>query len=174
MEGCCGDCPYSIFFEKHKIINYLAVYEKLVIDIDIGLLNAFTGQLAQIFLPRLNIKSLRPWDKGILLQELVADRDEREAQRRFAVPGTSGRRRGAESPLETRRPRPWDEAVRTKRRMENPPQEPPNQRRTGLRRDAESPLDEDDRSNQNYLYEIRCKNGFEGKHTRHGRPGMSK
>ena len=104
--------------------------------------------------PRLNIKNLRPWDKGILLQELVADRDEREAQRRFAVPGTSGRRRGAESPLETRRPRPWDEAVRTKRRMENPPQEPPNQRRTivpgtsGLRRDAESPLDEDDRSNK--------------------------
>ncbi len=104
--------------------------------------------------PRLNIKNLRPWDKGILLQELVADRDEREAQRRFAVPGTSGRRRGAESPLETRRPRPWEEAVRTKRRMENPPQEPPNQRRTivpgtsGLRRDAESPLDEDDRSNK--------------------------
>ena len=32
--------------------------------------------------PRLNIKNLRPWDKGILLQELVADRDEREAQRR--------------------------------------------------------------------------------------------
>ena len=64
------------------------------------------------------------------------------------------RRHGAESPLETRRPRPWEEAVRTKRRMENPPQEPPHQRRTivpgtsGLRRDAESPLDEDDRSNK--------------------------
>jgi hypothetical protein len=104
--------------------------------------------------PRLNIKNLRPWDKGILLQELVADRDEREAQRRFAVPGTSGRRRDADTPLETRRLRPWDEAVRTKRRMENPPQEPPHQRRTivpgtsGLRRDAESPLDEDDRSNK--------------------------
>ena len=50
--------------------------------------------------PRLNIKNLRPWDKGILLQELVADRDEREAQRRFAVPGTSGLRRDAESPLD--------------------------------------------------------------------------
>ena len=46
--------------------------------------------------PRLNIKNLRPWDKGILLQELVADRDEREAQRR----GTSGRKRGAETPLD--------------------------------------------------------------------------
>ena len=49
--------------------------------------------------PRLNIKNLRPWDKGILLQELVADRDEREAQRRFTVSGTSGRKRGAETPL---------------------------------------------------------------------------
>ena len=94
--------------------------------------------------PRLNIKNLRPWDKGILLQELVADRDEREAQRRFTVPGTSGRRRDAESPVEDGRPsrrmRPWEEAVR---RMENPPQ-----RRTELRRDAEYPLDEEDRSNQ--------------------------
>jgi len=104
--------------------------------------------------PRLNIKNLRPWDKGILLEELVADRDEREARRRFTVPGTSGRRRGAESPLETRRPRHWDEAVRNKRHMENPPQEPPHQRRTivpgtpRLRRDAESPLDKEDRSNQ--------------------------
>ena len=101
--------------------------------------------------PRINIQNLRPWEKGILFRELVSDRDERNAQRHFAVPGTSGRRRDAELPLETRRPRPWDEAVR---RMENPPQEPPNQRRTivpgtsGLRRDAESPLDEDDRSNK--------------------------
>ena len=94
--------------------------------------------------PRLDIKNLRPWDKGILLQELVADRDEREAQRRFTVPGTSGRRRDAESPVEDGRPsrrmRPWEEAVR---RMENP-----LQRRTWLRRDAEYPLDEEDRSNQ--------------------------
>jgi hypothetical protein len=58
--------------------------------------------------PRSNNKGLRPWDTVILLQELVADRDEREAQRRFTVPGMSGRRRGAELPLETRRPRPWD------------------------------------------------------------------
>ena len=82
---------------------------------------------------------------------MVADREEREAQRHFTVPGTSGRRRGTDTPLETRRPRPWDEAVR---RMENFQQEPEPQRRTvvpgtsGLRRDAESPLDEDDRSNQ--------------------------
>ena len=101
--------------------------------------------------PRINIQNLRPWEKGILFRELVSDRDERDAQRHFAVPGTSGRRRGDDTPLETRRPRPWDEAVR---RMENPPQEPPHQRRTivpgtsGLRRDAESPLDEDDRSNK--------------------------
>ena len=101
--------------------------------------------------PRINIQNLRPWEKGILFRELVSDRDERDAQRHFAVPGTSGRRRDADTPLETRRPRPWDEAVR---RMENPPQEPPHQRRTivpgtsGLRRDAESPLDEDDRSNK--------------------------
>jgi hypothetical protein len=31
-------------------MNYLSVYEKLVIDIDIGLLSTFTGHLAQIFL----------------------------------------------------------------------------------------------------------------------------
>jgi hypothetical protein len=56
----------------------------------------------------------------------------------------SGRRRDAESQVEDGRPsrrmRPWEKAVRS---MENP-----SQRRTGLRRDAESPLDEDDRSNQ--------------------------
>ena len=50
---------------------------------------------------------------------------------------------------------PWDEAVRqVKRRTENPPQEPQPQRRvivpgtSGLRRDAEYPLDEEERSNQ--------------------------
>ena len=104
--------------------------------------------------PRINIQNLRPWEKGILFRELVSDRDERDAQRRFTVPGTSGRRRDAETPLETRRPRPWEEAVRNKRRMENFQQEPEPQRRTivpgtsELRRDAESPLDEDDRSNK--------------------------
>jgi hypothetical protein len=108
--------------------------------------------------PRLNIQNLRPWEKGILFRELISDRDERDSQRRFSVPGTTGLRRGAETPLDGDRPsqrmRPWDEAVRTKRRMENPPQEPQPQRRvivpgtSGLRRDAEYPLDEEERSNQ--------------------------
>ncbi len=51
--------------------------------------------------------------------------------------------------------RPWDKAMRqVKRRMENPPQEPQPQRRviapgtSGLRRDTEYPLDEEERSNQ--------------------------
>ena len=79
--------------------------------------------------PRLNIQNLRPWEKGILFRELVSDRDERDShQRRFSVPGTTGLRRGAETPLDGDRPsqrmRPWNEAVRqVKRRMENPPQE---------------------------------------------------
>ena len=109
--------------------------------------------------PRLNIQNLRPWEKGILFRELISDRDERDSQRRFSVPGTTGLRRGAETPLDGDRPsqrmRPWDEAVRqVKRRMENPPQEPQPQRRvivpgtSGLRRDAEYPLDEEERSNQ--------------------------
>ena len=108
--------------------------------------------------PRLNIQNLRPWEKGILFRELISDRDERDSQRRFSVPGTTGLRRGAEMPLDGDRPsqrmRPWDEAVRTKRRMEYPPQEPQPQRRaivpgtSGLRRDAEYPLDEEKRSNQ--------------------------
>ena len=103
--------------------------------------------------PKLNIQNVRPWEKGILFRELVSDRDEREAQRRFTVPGTTGLRRGAETPLDGERP--WDGAVRqVKRRMENPPQEPQPQRRvivpgtSGLRRDAEYPLDEEGRSNQ--------------------------
>ena len=101
--------------------------------------------------PRLNIQNLRPWEKGILFRELVSDRDERDSQRRFTVPGTTGLRRGAETPLDGDRPsqrmRPWES-------MENPPQEPQPQRRvivpgtSGLRRDAEYPLDEEERSNQ--------------------------
>ena len=43
--------------------------------------------------PRINIQNLRPWEKGILFRELVSDRDERDAQRRFTVPGTSELRR---------------------------------------------------------------------------------
>ena len=62
--------------------------------------------------PRLNIRNLRPWDKVILLEQLVSDRDEREAQRRFTVPGTTGLRRAAETPLDDDRPsrrmRPWE------------------------------------------------------------------
>ena len=89
---------------------------------------------------QLRQKELRPWEKDILFRELVSDRDERDAQRRFTVPGTSGHRRDAESPVEDGRPsqrmRPWDESGR---RMEHPPQ-----RSTELRRDAE----EEDRSNQ--------------------------
>jgi len=97
--------------------------------------------------PRINIQNLRPWDEVILLEQLVSDRDERDAQRHFTVPGTTCLRRGAETPLDDDRPsrrmRPWEEAVR---RMESRPQEP--QRRTGLRCDAEYPLDEEGRSNQ--------------------------
>ncbi len=62
--------------------------------------------------PRLNIRNLRPWDKVILLEQLVSDRDEREAQRRFTVPGTTSLRRAAETPLDDDRPsrrmRPWE------------------------------------------------------------------
>ena len=101
----------------------------------------------------MNIQNLRPWEKGILFRELISDRDERDSQRRFSVPGTTGLRRGAETHLDGERP--WDEAVRqVKRRMENHPQEPQPQRRvivpgtSGLRRDAEYPLDEEERSNQ--------------------------
>ena len=107
--------------------------------------------------PRLNIQNLRPWEKGILFRELVSDRDERDSQRRFSVPGTTGLRRAAETPSDGERP--WDEAVRqVKRRVENPPQEPQPQRRvivpgtSGLRRDAEYPLDEEERSNQKRIF----------------------
>ena len=84
--------------------------------------------------PRLNIRNLRPWDKVILLEQLVSDRDEREAQRRFTVPGTTSLRRAAETPLDDDRPsrrmRPWENT-------ETPPQEPLPRRRTGLRRDPD-------------------------------------
>jgi hypothetical protein len=90
--------------------------------------------------PIINIQNLRPWDKVILLEQLVSDRDEREAQRRHTIPGTTGLRRAAETPLDDDRPfrrmRPWEST-------ENPPQEPLPQRRTvvpgtsGLRRDPD-------------------------------------
>ena len=54
--------------------------------------------------PRLNIQNLRPWEKGILFRELISDRDERDSQRRFSVPGTTGLRRAAETPLDRERP----------------------------------------------------------------------
>ena len=86
--------------------------------------------------PRLNIQNLRPWDKVILLEQLVSDRDEREAQRRFTVPGTTSLRRAAETPLDDDRPsrrmRPWEST-------ESPPRDPLSQRRTGLRRDPGRP-----------------------------------